>query len=319
MTATSRESLVIDAHAHVVDRVAGVTGTGATRSGRYGKIVWGNNELQLLTPATDPTTFPPEMLIAHLDWAGVDRAVLLQGSFYGELNAYVAEAVDRFHPRLVGAALVDPTRRDAVRELRRCFDEYGYRVVKLELSVATGLRGLHPDLHLDDERLLRLFREAAEVDAVVTLDLGSVGSASYETEALERIINRFPSLRIVIAHLAQPPVGKSNPELIADWEKQLHLGESGTVWFDLSSLPAYAAADLEMYPYRSAQWFVQRATAVVGSERLMWGSDVPGTLTAATYPQLLAFVADECEFLSDEQRKDILGRTALRVYFAGLE
>src|SRR5437763_16887219 len=103
-----RAPLVVDAHAHIVDRVDGTTGAGRTTSGRFGKIDWGDNGLQLLTPATDPTAFPSEMLIAHLDWAGVDRAVILQGGFYGDKPRYVAETIDRFRPRLVGAGYVDP-------------------------------------------------------------------------------------------------------------------------------------------------------------------------------------------------------------------
>ena len=60
----------------------------------YGRIAVGDEETQLLPPYNEKTVFTPEMLIANMDWAGVDKAVLLQGPFYGECNSYVLEALN---------------------------------------------------------------------------------------------------------------------------------------------------------------------------------------------------------------------------------
>jgi len=308
--------VIIDAHVHVIDHVAGRTRSGPTRSLGYGKISWGPRELQLLTPSANPTAFSPETLLAYMDWAGVDKAVLLQGGFYGDKNSYVASATARWPDRLVGAGYIDPCAADAEKVFRRCVDELGFRILKFELSVETGLVGLHPQLRLDGESMSWIWDEAKRRDLVVTLDLGAVGSASYQTDALRAILDRHPRLKVVIAHLAQPPIAAiDDSELDLRWEAQLLLARRPNVWLDLSSLPGYAAA-IEEYPYPTAQAYVRRAVELVGADKLLWGSDVPGVLPVATYPQLLGFVAQHCDFLADDDRKRILGLNAEQVYFS---
>lgn len=309
-------NVIIDAHVHVVDSVHGLTKSGPTRSLEFGKIRWGREELRLLTPCSSPTAFSAETLIAHMDWAGVDKAVVLQGGFYGDKNAYVAEAVARWPDRLVGAAYLDPCAPDPDAAFRRCVDEYGFRIIKLELSVATGLVGLYPDLRIDGDELSWIWDEAERLDLVCVLDLGAVGAASYQTEALRSVLDRHPGLRVVIAHLAQPPVSSANDDAVdAQWQEQVMLARRPRVWFDLSSLPAYAAT-FEDFPFPTASRYIERAMAMVGADKLLWGTDVPGVLPIATYPQLLSFVARHCAFLSDLERQKILGGNAEAVYYS---
>jgi predicted TIM-barrel fold metal-dependent hydrolase len=49
---------------------------------------------------------------------------------------------------------------------------------------------------------------------------------------------------------------------------------------------------------------------LVGAEKIMWGSDYPGTLTRFTYPQTLEWVRSYCNFLSAEEMSAVLGGTA---------
>ena len=88
--------MIIDAHAHIFPEVRGATGRGSTRGPGYGRIAVGDEETQLLPPYNEKTVFTPEMLIANMDWAGVDKTVLLQGPFYGACNSYVLEALNRY-------------------------------------------------------------------------------------------------------------------------------------------------------------------------------------------------------------------------------
>ena len=129
--------------------VKGMTASGPTRSLSWGKARWGKKTIQLLPPFNEETTFPAEALLAQMDWAGVARAVLLQGPFYGEANAYVASAVKRFPDRFVGAFAPDPLALDARQVYKQCFEDYGLRILKLELTEPTGLTGLYPHLRID--------------------------------------------------------------------------------------------------------------------------------------------------------------------------
>lgn len=305
--------MIVDAHAHIMGAVRGHIAAGATRSLTYGRVQAGGDIMQVLPPTVRDSAFPPEMLLAHMDWAGVDQAVLLQGPFYGENNDYVRDAVRRWPDRFVGAAYGDP-RAPRARELfLRAVEGDGFRILKVEMSVATGLVGLYPDLELDDETMGWIWDEAARRHLVVTLDLGAVGSASYQTAALRRVVERHPDLRVVIAHLAQPPIGREDAEILDRlWREQIELGRFPNVWFDLSALPAYGVH--QEYPYPDAIRYIRRASDLIGAGKLMWGTDAPGLLCQATYLQLRDLVARHCVWLSDQQRADVLGRTAARVY-----
>jgi predicted TIM-barrel fold metal-dependent hydrolase len=292
----------------------GQTGRGPTRSLAYGKAQYGDSVIQMLPPLMEKTAFPPEALLGNMDWAGVDKAVLLQGPFYGEANDYLARAVHQWPDRFIAAGHVDPCADDAREMFRRCVEEHGFRILKFEMSVGTGLVGLHPELRLDGEAMAWIWDEAERRGLVVTLDLGGVGSASYQTEAVRTVLERHPRVRIVICHLAQPPItNKDDAQHDRLWQEQVNLAKHPNVWFDLSALPAYASA-VEDYPYPTARDYIRRAVAMVGADKLMWGTDVPGLLGQATYPQLLSYITNHCDFLSQSDMTNVLGETAWRVY-----
>jgi len=94
-------------------------------------------------------------------------------------------------------------------------------------------------IRLDDECVAWLWPEMEHRRLVLVLDLGRVGSSSYQTALVEKIARSHPRLKIVIAHLGQPTVHvDKDPRLISLWEQQVSLGMLPNVWFDLSALPA---------------------------------------------------------------------------------
>jgi predicted TIM-barrel fold metal-dependent hydrolase len=124
--------MIIDAHAHIMRRVHGRIGAGETGSLLYGRLQIGQQATSRLLPplSRGPSSFPADVLIEHMDWAGVDKAVLLQGSFYGEANRYVASAVKRYPDRFLGAAFIDPRARNARRAWDRLTQEQGFTILK---------------------------------------------------------------------------------------------------------------------------------------------------------------------------------------------
>src|SRR5258706_15136743 len=100
--------MIVDAHVHIFDAMRGRIGSGLVEPLTGGKVRMGNGQaIQFLPPIADEVRFTPEMLLEFMDLAGVDRAVLLQGPFYGDMNEYVLQAVRRWPRRLIGAAYLD--------------------------------------------------------------------------------------------------------------------------------------------------------------------------------------------------------------------
>lgn len=191
--------------------------------------------------------------------------------------------------------------------------ELGFRAVKLELSEAAGLSGVHPDLRLDDPDVAWLWEAMERHDFLLTLDLGAIDSISYQTDAIRNIIDQHPHLRVVIAHLCQPnPAAEQDEVLWKAWKEQITLAQHPHVWLDTAALPAYLVE--EGYPFPSARRYIQIAVDLVGADKIMWGTDVPGLLTVATYRQLVDLGWAHTDFLSSEDQEKIMGLNAAEVY-----
>ncbi len=89
------------------------------------------------------------------------------------------------------------------------------------------------------------------------------------------------------------------------------LARNPQVWLDMAALPAYSN---ENYPYPTALELLRKAVELIGSAKILWGSDVPGLLNRATYHQLLDYMVQYSEFLSETDRARILGENAAFVY-----
>ena len=320
--------MLVDAHAHIFPRIHGLNAGGPTRGLAYGRALVGAEEVQVTPPFGEEVVYTPEILLANLDWAGVDRAVLLQGPFYGECNRYVLESLQEYPDRLAGAAYFDPWMEDALGDSRRELvsvlapPETGpsrlqwgaaFRAVKLECSVPTGLCGIHPQARLDAPDVAWLWHELEQRGLVLTLDLGGVGSRSYQTEAVRAIAEGHPQLKIVIAHLGQPtPAAEADPGLWRRWQAQVDLGLLPNVWFDSASLIGYVHE--EGYPFPSAARYLRLAVERIGAHKVLWGSDQPGTLVHATYRQYAALAKLHTQFLSPQEQALVLAENALHVY-----
>ena len=243
--------MIIDAHVHVFAKVGGL---GSDQVGSMLPIYDDGGRLVSIRqnhPGGGKLRHTPDMLIANMDLVGIDKAVLLQGPFYGDLNGYVSQAVGRNPDRLIGAAYVDPWTEAGRSQFESITASSIFRAVKLEFSSATGLCSLHPEARLDDVEVAWLWDELSRQGLVLVLDLGAVGRHSYQTDAVRRIAEENPNLKIVISHLAQPtPAAEADPGLWAKWEEQIGLGRTANVYFDTASLPAYVRD--EGYPYPTA-------------------------------------------------------------------
>jgi hypothetical protein len=148
---------------------------------------------------------PLSLTIGTMDQAGVE--VGLVAAWWGPQGALIdndeVSSFVRQHPRrLFGVASVNLARpMEAVRELRRCVRELGFR----GLRIVPWLWGLPPD----DRRYYPLYAECIELDIPFCLQVGHTGPLrSSETGRpipyLENVALEFPELRIVAGHIGAP-------------------------------------------------------------------------------------------------------------------
>ncbi len=298
---------IIDAHAHVVEHIAGFGRRGELRPLGRGRARWGNGtEIQLIPTEFGDREFLAETLLGILDAHSVEKAVLLQGSFYGFQNEYSQEAAARHPGRFAVAGTLDPfcTEREAL--LHRLLSESGLKILKFEVSSGAGLMSYHPPFELDGTLMRGVWNAMAEADATLVLDMGSPGMASFQPEAVARIARRYPRLRIVLCHLLAPTLTDGPPLAAA-----LDVLALDNVWFDLAAVPWNVGP--ETYPYPTGCEFVRMAKRRVGAKKLLWGSDVPCVLTRDSYQRLIDYLLVENVFAGEEV--DAVYRTnALEVF-----
>ena len=89
---------IVDAHTHVIERIAGIGRKGESRAIGNGRARWiGGEEVKLIPDSWGDTSFPYDKLVQVMDEHGIAKAVLMQGSFCGFCNDYTFEA-QRKHP-----------------------------------------------------------------------------------------------------------------------------------------------------------------------------------------------------------------------------
>lgn len=300
---------LIDAHAHVVQCIAGTGSQGELRPCGGGRAAYPTGQsFQILPPEFGEYSAPPEALLGVMDAHGVEKAVLLQGNYFGFQNLYTWEAVRAWPERFAGAASYDPFSLQADKIKAHLFDQLGFRIVKFEVSSGSGLMANHPALDLDGEVMHREYRFAADRDLIFVIDIGKPRSVSWQADALARAIARYPSMRFVVCHLLSPQLGDG--ELLRRSLDKLALPN---VWFDLAALCLNSKP--EAYPYPTARGYVKDAADIVGADRLLWGSDMPSAMTRDTYRHFIDFIALH-PGLSGQDKEKILYGNAGGLFFA---
>ncbi len=308
--------MIIDGHAHIFETINTVTGGGAQKSLGFGKVIRDTGEVfRLFPPSFKDNCCGPEMLLEYMDWAGVDKAVLVSGVLYGFTNQYVADVLRKWSDRFVGAALVDPMTRDASKVLKYAVEEQGFGALKFELSEFFGLAGIHPKIQLDSSEWLAIFEEAKKYQIPLIFDFGQPGMIGYQVKSLKNLVASYPEVNMAICHLGfSYPELEDNTKLHNDWKELISLGKNKNVWLDISSIHALFNKRGDDYPFPQTQKMLKTVCDTVGTTRMYWGSDVPASTLVVTYPQCINFIRNHCTFFSGEEKKNILGENAKRLF-----
>jgi predicted TIM-barrel fold metal-dependent hydrolase len=299
--------MIIDGHAHVIERIAGFGPRGELRPIGEGRARWANGEeIQLIPAELGDREFTAETLLAQMDRYGIAKAVLLQGSFYGFQNEYAYEVATMFPDRFIAAGTFDPFCKERGQLLERFLNQMKLKVIKFETSSGGGLMGYHQPFAIDGQVFGDTFVEIAGSGATLVLDIGSPGMESFQVKAVANIAKKYPAMKIVICHMLAPTL-KDQCEL----ENGLKTLCLENIWFDLAAVPWNVTP--ERYPYPTARGFIKMAKDIVGAEKLIWGTDVPSVLTKESYTNLINYITDAGIF-SPAELEGVFYQNACTVY-----
>lgn len=201
--------------------------------------------------------------VAELDRHGVARSVLI-ASVPGDEES-VAVAVARQPSRFVGAFMFNPVVPDADAKLAHALSTLRLRMV-----------ALFPAMHryrLEDDAVARVFEAASQSGSAVFVHCGvlSVGvrkklglASPFDLRlgdplAVAAVALRFPSVPVVIPHFG---AGMFREALMA-------ADQCPNIYFDTSSSNSW----LKYHPGMTLEAAFRQALAVVGPDRLLFGTD----------------------------------------------
>ena len=275
---------VIDAHQHVWDPA-------------QAQYDWLGPEL---SPIDGAMTF--DELAPELRTAGVDFTIQVQSADNAEDTA-IMRASAATHPQVVGVVGFAPL--DDADETAATLDAWGGD------SLMVGVRNLIHNKP-DPDWLLR--PEVAAALAVLEergVPLDVVAVLPRHIELIPILSGRHPRLRMVIDHLAKPPIGLDSTE---PWSSLMAAAaENPRVYGKVSGLYS-ATADMAAWTTDAIRPFFDRALELFGPGRLMYGGDWPISVLAGGYTRVWGGLQPLFGGLSTNDREQVLGGTAAEFY-----
>lgn len=120
----------------------------------------------------------------------------------------------------------------------------------------------------------------------------------------------LPHQRFVIDHLAKPPIASGE---IAEWKSALKkIAVLPNVYCKLSGL--ITEANYESWTVKDLRPYVETALDLFGEKRLMFGSDYPVCLLAASYEKVLETYQSFLINLSETDQNLVLSQNAIDFY-----
>ena len=93
------------------------------------------------------------------------------------------------------------------------------------------------------------------------------------------------------------------------------MNDNENIWWDMSSVATSACSRFEPYPYAHFPEVMKVVKEEIGFERVMFGTDYPGTTRKVTYEQCIRTVTDCCDFLTEHDKERLFYQTADELWF----
>ena len=241
-----------------------------------------------------------DQLLAAMDEADVEKSVVVQASTaYSYDNRYLADSLDAAGgDRLLGVCSVDFLAPDAVDRLEYWICQRGFVGVRL---FSTGSTMPDQGDWLDDSRCDDAWAWCEQHSVPVCVQMQSTGIPQ-----LERILERFPLLTIVLDHAARPVLTGGPPYPQA--APVFALSRYERIFLKVTSNTFLRAEKEE----GGVDGLLGALVSHFGANRIAWGTNFPAT--KGTMPELVAYAERSLAQLNESDRQSIFADTARAIY-----
>ena len=241
--------------------------------------------------------FTPDLLEPQVKAAGIDYTVMVQAANSYEDTASMLLHAD-YNDWIIGVVgwfnLLDP-------------EETGKRIEIYSTNPHfKGMRHLIHDEPDPDWVVQDVVIDSLNIMAEHNLPFDVVAVFPNHLKHIPTLAEKAPGLRMVIDHLAKPPVGQTE----SPWFDQIKAAaQSPNVYAKLSGQfdnPDWSVGDIQPYFEHVLKHF--------GANRIMFGSDWPVALMGGTYASVWSNTAQLIAGCSPDEQAAILGGTAAKFY-----
>ena len=295
------------------------------RAGSHGRFEWtvdGEDYAKQYTPPSlVDMSFPADRLVAEMDYAGVDMALLHRTPYLGISNEFIANCVRSFPDRIQGLAYVEEWRVQkepdaSIKKLHQAIGDYGLSGLQF-LPDHLPLYGQNEDW---DSEGFRPFWDAfskLNVPLFLTPSYSSLVGDELDPflhglRVVGRWMERYPDVPVVLTHglgwrsfidgdrLAIPP-------------EVYEAAPTDNPNFHLQVLFAIFLGGLWEYPMHEVRPTMEELVSHFGVDRIQWGTDIPMVMRFYTYRQNLTHIQRVSDFLSPSEVELITGGNVARL------
>jgi L-fuconolactonase len=216
--------------------------------------------------------YSPKDLVSHLKKHELDGSIVVQAAPTYEETDYILTLADQT-PSILGVVgwlnLFDQNHRSHYDRFRRNPKFVGFRIMIQDMN--NPYRILEPDF-------VEAVRAYAEEDIPIDLLL-----LSDQLEPAIQLFKQVPGIRGVINHIAKPRI--RDGVLEPWWSSIQEVARFPNIYCKLSGM--VTEADHESWKPENFTSYIRHVLNLFGSERVMFGSDWPVCLLAASYDQVV--------------------------------
>jgi predicted TIM-barrel fold metal-dependent hydrolase len=258
-----------------------------------------------------PARFTPEDLFKHMKPAGVDRAVLIQMSYfypkdlsskivYGFDNRYMLDMIALHEGVFVGTAVIDPfaDKPDVV------MTELAKKRVRA-FRIHPSLSKLPPTRWLEPAGYAGMFAAGAKNNLAMSCLINPDALPE-----LDRMCRKYPDAPVIIDHLCR--IGANGTIADKEVEALCAMAMHKKV---MVKIGAFYALGNKRPPYTDLAPLIQKVVKAFGVRRCMWESDCPFQVVDHKYQDSLDLVRKRLDFLTAEDKDWLLRRTAEEFFF----
>ncbi|MFC1539511.1 amidohydrolase family protein [Candidatus Latescibacterota bacterium] len=227
--------------------------------------------------------------------SGIGIGIFVSPEPYQDDLRYVIHCMEKSPEYLRGTCLFNPNAKESPRRMAE--------TVKGRNFVASRIHsyGTVNDAEWRNPNFEAFWEKIGELDLVVQMHM----HPEFNWE-LERMVKKYPDMRVVIDHLGRPRQG--NP---VDYQVLLGLSDYPNVYIKISSL---AGQSEQEPPYENLRPLLREIVRKYTPERLVWGDSYSGGMGSAAYAESIRMTSQLLNFLTVEEQRKIFVETPRKLF-----